>query len=353
MTDDLARPSPADIQTVRGHEHAIEPFQRALDQGKAAGAWLLAGPQGIGKATAAHALARHVLITQPGATEDGPGLFGEEPPAQETSSPLSPNLNHPIGQRIHAGGHGGLKIIERGFSDAKMTKRRTQIRVDEVRGLGPFFSMTPSEGRWRVVLIDAADELNTSAANAVLKGLEEPPAHTVILLVAHNPARLLPTIRSRCRTLSFAPLAQETVVDLLMDYEPSLSSSDATSLAEIADGSIGRAFSLFDAGGLDFLKDINGLLGHLPKLDRVKAHAVSDKLSRSDQSFETGRWVITWWLGRMIREKAMSTSSHGLDQWLALWENTARLMDRASAVHLDKKRVFMDTFASMQRCAQV
>ena len=347
-----SRLTPADLQPVKGHDQAIAPFVRAWEHGKAAGAWLLAGPNGIGKATAAHALARFILINQGRAPDDGPGLFGDDTPPTAMPDPLSPDISDPLAQRIRAGGHGGLKVVERTFSDAKMTKRRTQIRVDEVRELGGFLSMTPSEGAWRVILIDAADELNTSAANAVLKGLEEPPDNTCLFLVAHNPARVLPTIRSRCRTLTFSPLNTSVLTDLLRLHEPALSEADAAALADIADGSLGRALSLHDAGGLEFLKDVTSLLGRLPALDRVKAHAVADKLSRSEQAFETGRWVLTWWMGQTIREAAVKPAGQNLEPWLMLWENTARLMDRASAVHLDKKRVFMDTFAALQRCAK-
>src|SRR5690606_8248157 len=130
------------------------------------------------------------------------------PPAPAT---LAMSAEDPVFRRIAAQGHGDFRIVTRGWADSKQTKRKTVIGVDEVREIGAFMSMTPAEGGWRAVIIDAADEMNSNAANAVLKVLEEPPRRALLFLVAHNPDRLLPTIRSRCRRLDLRPLTHAQV----------------------------------------------------------------------------------------------------------------------------------------------
>ena len=159
--------------------------------------WLLTGPQGVGKATLAWRIARFLLATPP--AEDG--LFGSPPPPQT----LDIDPEHPVSHRIQALAEPGLAPITRSYDDKG--KLRSQIVVDDIRKLNRFFGLSATDGGRRVVIVDAADDMNVSAANALLKMLEEPPARTTILLISHQPSRLLPTIRSRCRTLRLGPLS--------------------------------------------------------------------------------------------------------------------------------------------------
>ena len=179
-----------------GQAEAEASFLTAFNSGKLPHAWLICGPSGIGKATLAHRITRFVL-THGGPVAEGPGLFGDALPAVEPTS-LATDLESPICRRIIAGGHADFLHIQRS-EDEKTGKLRKEITVNEVRAVGSFLSKTPAEGGWRVVVIDSADEMNANAANAVLKVLEEPPKRALLLLVSHNPGRLLPTIRSRCR----------------------------------------------------------------------------------------------------------------------------------------------------------
>ncbi len=137
---------------------------------------------------------------------------------------------------------------------------RSEIVVDDVRGLGEFMHMTPAMGEWRVAIVDAADEMNRNAANAVLKILEEPPPKAVLLIVAHAPGRLLPTIRSRCRRLALQALADDTVIQLLADYAPDTKPDERSALAGLAEGSIGRALELSSAGSLCLYREMVDVL---------------------------------------------------------------------------------------------
>jgi DNA polymerase III subunit delta' len=163
-------------------------------------AWLISGPKGVGKATLAWKIARFLLAEAPADA----GLFGAPPPPATLDLPH----DHPIVRRTTALSESRLCLVRRGW-DEKAKRLKSEITVDEARRLKSFLSLSAADGGRRVILVDAVDEMNTNAANALLKILEEPPARTTLLLVSHQPARLLPTIRSRCRDLRCATLAPE------------------------------------------------------------------------------------------------------------------------------------------------
>lgn len=359
MSESSDSPLPRENPFLTGQDKAEKTFLDAWSSGRLAHAWLICGPRGIGKATLAYRMARFALSQHEQADA---GLLGEPEPLS-----LQMSQEHPVFSRIAALGHGDFRAVERPWTDAKKTKRKTAITVNEVREIGSFMRLTPGEGGWRVVIIDAADEMNRNAANAVLKVLEEPPKQALLFLVSHNPARLLPTIRSRCRRLDLQPLPAATVSTLMMRYMPGLSPAEADPLAVLADGSIGRALELAEAGGLDLFRQMIGVLSTLPKLDITLAHALGDTAARGE-SFRTIADLLTWWLARMVSVEARDDWAHtpeivpgehaiadklkaaaGLDQWVEVWEKVARLFDRATAVHLDKKRTVLNALLTIEQ----
>jgi DNA polymerase-3 subunit delta' len=274
----------------------------------------------------------------------------------------------PVFRRVAALGHGDFRAIERGWSDAKQTKRRTSILVDDVREIGGFLSMTPSEGGWRVVIIDAADEMNTSAANAVLKVLEEPPERALLFLVAHNADRLLPTIRSRCRRVDLRPLTEPQVRALLNRYQPSLTPGEVNALAQLADGSIGRALELAEEGGVELFSDLMNLFRDLPNLNITRLHALSDKAAKGE-AFRTLSDLLSWWLARMVAmgerglgatevtpgEKqlvARMRSAAPAAAWAETWSAINQLAARTDGLNLDKKRSLMTMAMRIEATAQ-
>ncbi len=121
---------------------------------------------------------------------------------------------HPVFRRVAAGAHADLHTVELAY-DEQRRRMRTQIAVEDVRKISTFMSLTPAEGGWRVAIVDGAEEMNQSSANALLKILEEPPRRAILLLVCGAPGRLLPTIRSRCRRLRLDPLGNDAMERLL------------------------------------------------------------------------------------------------------------------------------------------
>jgi len=221
-----------------GHDEQTAAFLDAARSGRMHHAWLLAGPQGIGKAGFAQAAARWLLADAAG-------------PAVPKDRLVVPD-GHPIAALLGAGSHPDFKLLQR-LPKASSEELARSITVDQVRGLQPLFATTPSLSPRRVVLIDAIDDLERSAANALLKNLEEPPAGTIFLLVSHAPGRLLPTIRSRCRLLRFSALDDDVVRVALRRILREAEDAEIDALVAVADGAPGNAlrFAGLDIAGLD------------------------------------------------------------------------------------------------------
>jgi len=363
LNDDGNLPTPRANSRLIGQQAAEHTLRSAFEGGAMAHAWLISGPKGIGKATFCFRMARFVLSHGAAAS----GLFGDDV-AKSSGEELWNNLNSPVFKRLAAGGHIDLLTVERSLNEKG--KLRNEIVVDDVRTIGGFMRLTAGEGGWRIVVIDSADEMNRNAANAVLKVLEEPPPRALLLLVSHNPGRLLPTIRSRCNRLSLSPLSDATVVELLEKYQLGLTSDEAATIARLSDGSIGTALSLAEAGGLDLYQTVTGLLADLPRLNTTKLHDFSDKLGRSgsEKTYITAMAQVTGWLVRIItflakrcaapglpenEQQILSclSAAAGLERWLEVWENTNNLMERAEALNLDRKQVVLSVFLSIERAA--
>jgi len=210
---------------IIGQDKAMEAFANAWATRRLHHAWLLAGPKGVGKASFARAAATRML-----AEAAGPAIHL---PALETPA------DHPIARLMAAGSHPDFRLLERLERPTGGLARN--ISVDQVRSLGELLVVTPSMSAWRAIIIDAADDLEASAADALLKMLEEPPANTIFFLVSHAPGRLLPTIRSRCRRLDFGRLSDDAMTSLL---SRSLPEGNPIQLIEFANGSIGQALAI-------------------------------------------------------------------------------------------------------------
>jgi DNA polymerase III subunit delta' len=370
-------PEPRANPYLSGHEAAEASLIEAHAQGKLPHAIIIGGPRGIGKATLAFRLARFLLNQGSG----GGGLFAAPPTS------LAIEEDDPVFSRVASGGHADLLTIERGINPNKWKKRdappdaearkrvlRDEIVVDDTREVANFLRLTAAEGGWRIVIVDSADDMNRNAANALLKILEEPPKSALLMLVSHNPGRLLPTIRSRCRKLPLKPLAEAEVVRLIGRYRPDIGYDDGRALARLAQGSIGRALDLAGAGGLDLYRTLLKFLDRLPELDAVALHAFADKLARAEaeDTYRTITELLTQWLARMIRTAAEGgdegdsreivrgelegmrrlAARRPLDQWVEVWEKTVRLFAQADGLNLDRKQVVLGAFLALEGAAR-
>jgi DNA polymerase-3 subunit delta' len=298
-----------------GHSSAVTALHGAAISGRLHHAWLIGGQRGIGKATLAYRFARWLL-------------------AGATSADLSLDASHPAFRRVAANTHADLLTIDRRF-DEKRKKTQGEIVIDTVHEVGKFLRLTPGEGGWRVVVVDGAEDMNRNAANALLKLLEEPPKRAILLLVSHAPGRLLPTIRSRCRTLNLAPLAEAEVASLLDTYAPEVAAADRRKLARLAEGSIGTALTLAEETGIAIAALVDEALA--APVPAARAQAMADAAARSEGGFETFMALLRAGLAAATRAAARRPAAGDLARQVAVWQEFGKLEREVDILSLDKR----------------
>lgn len=254
------------------------------------------GLKGIGKATFAYRLARFIL--KESSASDGVGLFGDE----ATLQTLSVSKDHPVFTRVASGGHPDMMVVSRPFDERK-GQFKDDIPVDDIRKIAPFLRKTSSNGGWRIVIVDDANSMNRNGQNALLKILEEPPKHALLILVTHGAGGLLPTIRSRCRFISFSPLENEHLQTLLDKASDTyLTMDDKELISSMADGSAGQAIELLQTGGFEQAKNLLAALPRIKTLtsDQIDALALSYGKSGAAKSVHDFTFIINWWFETLI-----------------------------------------------------
>ncbi|MBS3647114.1 DNA polymerase III subunit delta' [Pseudaminobacter sp. 19-2017] len=262
-------PEPAENPVLVGHEQAKSAVAAAYRVGKLPHGLLLAGPHGIGKATLAFHIAYHLL---------------SHPTAETTPETiLPPDPASSLYRQIATGAHPSVLHLTRPFND-KTKKFATLLTVDEIRRVSRFLSMTSHDNSYRVVIVDPADDMNTSAANALLKNLEEPPSRTIFLLITHSAGALLPTIRSRCHMIRLQPLSRSEVEQALQRLGVALPQDQGTraALLERAGGSVRQAILFSEFGGLEIAETVEVLIKG-QTMDFAKAHRLADAVSGREQ----------------------------------------------------------------------
>lgn len=342
-------PHPRMTRKVFGHSSARAAFDGALRSGQCHHAWLMTGPEGVGKATLAYEVARFAMA---------------EPPERAPDGVLALNGETRTARQIVALSHPGLLLIRRPY-DPKDKRFRAVITVDEVRKLKSFLGHTGSAGSWRVVIVDPIDEMNVSAANALLKSLEEPPPRTLFLLICAEPGRLLPTIRSRCRQIQLGPLSHEDVraaaEEAMTAAAPPVDApkaGDWDTVLSAAGGSVRRLLMLAGGQGLEAVTGVRRILELLPKTDWTAAHRLADAVAPAAQTatFELFYAVLLDEMAQAARAGAgLPAPKHlaalgedlaargRLATWAELWESIAAEKAAAVALNLDRKTLVLDT----------
>lgn len=353
-------PHPRETSVLVGQATAEAAFLDAFNGDRLHHGWLLTGPKGVGKATLAWRIARFLLATP----KDDGGMF-----AAPTPETLDIAADHPLNARMQALSEPSLFLLRRGWDD-KAKKLKTVITVEEVRKLRGFFAMSNPDGGRRVVIVDAADEMNISAANALLKVLEEPPADCILLLIAHQPSRLLPTIRSRCRELRCRTLAPDEMAQAL-GAAGTDGGAHAVALSELSGGSVGEAMRLLTLDGLTLYKEVMTVLDTLPRLDRAAALKLAEKAAargvegRLDlmlRLFDValarlaraglGAVEAQATQGELLTLARLSPNEAAARAWAELAASSSARARHGQAVNLDPSSLILDMLLSMNDVAR-
>ncbi|MDP1630418.1 MAG: DNA polymerase III subunit delta' [Caulobacter sp.] len=324
---------PRDAFALEGAEKQEHAFLEAIERGRLHHAWLLTGPEGVGKATFAFRAARRLLGAKPDPANGVLGASGSDP----------------VVRQVAARSHPDIMVLERLGEDGKVRK---VIPVDEARKMAEFFSQTPAISPYRIAIVDAADDLNVNAANAILKTLEEPPPRGVIFLVSHAPGRLLPTIRSRCRRLAFTAPGEALTTDFLT-ARTDLTQHQAERLAKMAGGAPGLAIRLAAADALGADDAAHAILQNLPRLDEAALLAMADGFrggegqARFDLLFDR----LAAQIHDMAVGQAMSGVGEGLDRWVLAWERLCVLPRQAEGLNLDRADAFWTALRELRAAA--
>ena len=349
-------PHPRHTHRLHGHKDAEAMLAGAFASGQMHHAWLIKGTEGIGKATLAYRFAKFALAHPMERDRLGSSLdiAGDTTAARQVAA-----LSHP-----------GLLVLRRPWQH-KEKRFAASIPVDEVRRLRGFMSMSAEEAAWRVVIVDSADDLAGPAANALLKSLEEPPARLLFLLISCEPGRLLPTIRSRCRTIALQKLGETDLKRAVSDAIAAIDGEQIADnqwpkLASLADGSVRRALTLGGSDGLKIYDRIEALLSLMPKVDWTLAHALSDELgaAAAEQKYEAFFDLLLDILARTIRVAAIGEPDSRLAfaarlippgrlaTFADVWETTVRDRAEVQTLNLDRKTLILETISRLASAAR-
>ena len=359
-------PHPSEATTIFGQDSAQQQFLNAFDSGRLHHAWLLSGPRGVGKATLVWKIAKFLLTTPNAPAQDG--LFGAM--IQHVSNLETPP-DHPTLPRILAGSEPALCVLRRSY-DEKRKRFKQNITVDDVRSLKSFFGLSAADGGARVVIIDAADDMTDSAANALLKMLEEPPKNTFLFLISHQPAALLPTLRSRCRELRLSALSHDMMQQALTQAKIHLSEEQSSLFTRLSAGSAGQAIRLAQLDGDTLYSALISTLQTLPSLNQSAALKLAESFAgqANSERFDLLIDLIDYILGQAAKtslipldpdpdptppDQKLFTTLHkgpiGARKWALLQQDISQRMRHGRAVNLDPVTLILDMFFKIEKCA--
>jgi DNA polymerase-3 subunit delta' len=287
--------------TLIGHSEAEKAFLEAWQGGRLHHAWLLAGPQGMGKGAFAARVAR--FLATHGQAGAGQAITLDDP-GDAAASKL-----------VEAGNHPEIIPLARQPKD-KGKELARNITIDQVRGVIRRLHLSLSLGDWRVIIVDAVDDLETDGANALLKTLEEPPAQTLFLLVSHSPGRLLPTIRSRCRILRFQPVEHDVMTTWLHELRPMIDMAELRAIVSASGGVPGKALALIDSDVAAVEAKLLAIANGGDPGNRLREALAREVGGTSNRArLELVIDIVPGLLARLARERPVAEIAPVLAQW--------------------------------------
>lgn len=323
-----------------GQADAERELLQAYQSGKLPHAWIIGGDKGIGKATLAWRFAKFVLAH--------PDFSS---PAVQSAKTLAVEDSNAAVQRIHALGHGDVQILRREWNE-KTKKHFSEIRSEDVRKAVHMFQQTASEGGYRIVILDCAEDLNSTSANALLKMIEEPPERSLFLIISHQPNRILPTIRSRCRMLLLQPLSQTECKVALQGFVAGVDEQHLDRACQLALGSVSRALKLISGKSLDVSTKLESILRNLPRVDWREVHALADGLTAraNEEEYETFKDTVMDWLhGQIHRAQPLAALAPFADSWDAV----SGLIRQSEAYNLDRRALVLSVISTLAKAADM
>ena len=361
-------PHPKVTKNLFGHQSTEHEFVNCFKSGKLHHGWLITGSKGIGKATFAWRVAKF-LLSQPSANIEKNRLLDN---SKNINTEIDDAAINVITARILAESEPRLAVIRRSYDEKRKTFR-SSIRVDEIRRLKSFFSLSVTDGGYRVAIIDCADDLNINAANALLKTLEEPPKNTVFLLISHNAQSLLPTIKSRCRELRLTSLADSDLINALKQLNLEIPEHDSEIYSLLGSGSVGNSIRLLEHDGASLYRTLLSFLNQLPNLNNFELEKfITTFLGNKNKSrLELFIELLNMAIARISKAGIMGNSySHQLlkdeieifeklcptpniaRKWAELAQTQSQKLKHGLAVNLDPGSLILDTFFHIEDCAR-
>ncbi|MHA6731943.1 AAA family ATPase [Devosia sp. A369] len=327
--------TPERRQLARGHDDVRAAILSQLAERRLPGAILLHGPQGIGKATFAFEMAAAIFVAT-----------GDED-AQRVDEQIA-SLSHP-----------NLFLVRRTLNKTG-SKISATISVDQIarrdsgdsHPLRDRLHQTRGRSGYRVAIIDSIDDLNPSAANALLKILEEPPAETIFLLVSHRPGQLLPTIRSRCHSIALRPLSDDLVRAVLVEQDGAMGQGEIDRAVALAGGRPRRAFETLALEPESALGALQAWLvnpaQHPAGVSLKLAEALGADPTSTELSF--AREMLDDWMADEARNAAMQPHSRiRLASATELWDKAHALFADADSINLDMKQTLIAIFDAIRK----
>lgn len=265
------------FECIQGHTKEIRALTNAIKNGRVAHAYLFSGPEGVGKSLIARAYASALNC---------PDFNGTD------SCGTCPDCT-----AVQSGSHQNLIVI--GPTDKNGERDPNGlIRIAEIRRLQDALRFKVDAGK-KVAIVDSADRLMPSAANAFLKTLEEPPADSVIILVSSKAPDLLPTIQSRCQRVNFRPLSVDAIAGLL-ERDEGVDGEDAAFAARLSSGSVSAAAAFAKSGAYETRRELTDRLGGLRKGDTIEILKLAGELAKRDDLADVLEFLKTWLRDRLV-----------------------------------------------------